>query len=346
METRQIIEIDLEKCNGCGACETGCPEGALRIIDGKARLVGENLCDGLGACIGDCPAGAIRVVEREAEAYDEARVMEGIAPQGANVIAAHLDHLTRHGQDAYAREALAWLAERKIPAPDMPGSGSHRRKDGHAGIVARFRSVSEPGAGLAAPVGFPGGSGTTPAAPGGSPGGPERTPATPGACPGSRSRRFSPASAVASIVPGQPKASEGAGTEGAARANAAPSALAHWPIQLHLVNPRSKQFEDADLLVAADCTAFALGAFHPELLNGRSLVIACPKLDSGREQYLEKLAVLIDSAATVTVAIMEVPCCSGLLKLVLEARQRLVGHTTVEVAIVGIEGGIVTRKTF
>ncbi len=211
MATRQIIEIDQDKCNGCGACETGCHEGALRIINGVARLVGENLCDGLGACLGNCPFGAITVVEREAEDYDEAKVMAG-----------------------------------KHPAP-------------------------------------------------------------------------------AAVIP---------------------SALSHWPIQLHLVNPRARQFENADLLVAADCTAFALGSFHGELLEGRSLVIACPKLDSGRELYLEKLAVLLASAATVTVAIMEVPCCSGLLKLVLDVRDRLTGHRQVNAVIVGIEGGFVARKTF
>lgn len=282
MSTRHIIEIDQDKCNGCGACETGCPEGALRIIDGKARLVGESLCDGLGACLGNCPFGAITVVEREAEAYDEEKVLAGIIPQGANVIAAHLDHLRRHGQDVYVRQAETVLAVRGIPIP-----------------------------------------------------------AAPGGCPGSMSRRFSPASAT--------PASAAANTDAAFARNASPSspsALSHWPIQLHLVNPRARQFENADLLIAADCTAFSLGSFHEDLLKGRSLVIACPKLDTGREIYIEKLAVMIGSAASVTVAIMEVPCCSGLLKMVLEARQRVLEHKTVNVTIVGIEGGFVARKTY
>ena len=95
---RKIIEIDESKCNGCGKCIPNCPEGALQLIDGKVRLVSDLFCDGLGACIGECPSGAIHVVEREAEPYDEARVMETIAKQGANTIAAHLKHLKSHGE--------------------------------------------------------------------------------------------------------------------------------------------------------------------------------------------------------------------------------------------------------
>ena len=99
MGKRTIIEIDQELCDGCGSCETGCPEGALRIIDGKARLVGESLCDGLGACIGRCPKEAIRVIEREAEAYDEAAVLKEILPQGPE------------GYDRFRREKPAALSK-------------------------------------------------------------------------------------------------------------------------------------------------------------------------------------------------------------------------------------------
>ena len=93
---RKIIEIDETKCNGCGLCAKGCPEGALRVINGKARLVGELLCDGLGACIDVCPEGAMRIVEREAEKYDEFKVMDNVVSQGKDVIAAHLHHLKSH----------------------------------------------------------------------------------------------------------------------------------------------------------------------------------------------------------------------------------------------------------
>ncbi len=95
---RKIIRIDADVCNGCGQCLPNCPEGALQLIDGKARLVSDLFCDGLGACIGTCPLGAIHVEEREAEPYDERRVMANIVTQGANVIRAHLDHLAAHNE--------------------------------------------------------------------------------------------------------------------------------------------------------------------------------------------------------------------------------------------------------
>ena len=106
---RQIITIDTEKCTACGLCVPDCPEGALQIIEGKARLVGDLFCDGLGACLGRCPEGAIRVETREAADYDESAVMANIAPQGTAVIKAHLDHLRSHGADSFYREAGQFL---------------------------------------------------------------------------------------------------------------------------------------------------------------------------------------------------------------------------------------------
>jgi NAD-dependent dihydropyrimidine dehydrogenase PreA subunit len=305
MATRTIIEIDQDRCNGCGACETGCPEGALKVIGGKARLVGESLCDGLGACIGRCPADAIRVVEREAEAYDEIAVIKEMLPQGAAVLAAHFAHLDHHGQDLYLNIAAEYLrsqgiappqgferfgAERKAPAFFKPCGGAQAKPRGHAHA---------------------------------------------GGCPGSAERTIARPAAAAAV------------TTEAATAPAVPSgasALANWPIQLHLANPRSPHFDGADVLIAADCTAFALGSFHAELLAGRSLVIACPKLDSGKDLYLSKLAAIIGQARSVTAAIMEVPCCSGLLKLAQEARDAAGADTPIEAIVVGIDGGFVARK--
>ena len=119
---RQIIRIDDQKCTGCGECIPNCPEGALQIIDGKARLVSDLFCDGLGACIGHCPEGAITVEERDAEPYDERRVMANVVKHGANTIAAHLRHLRDHGEQGYLAEALAYLKEHGIDVPEGAAS--------------------------------------------------------------------------------------------------------------------------------------------------------------------------------------------------------------------------------
>lgn len=274
MAIRTLITIDQDTCDGCGACVVGCPEGALKIIDGKARLVGESLCDGLGACIGKCPKGAITTVRREADEYDEIKVIREILPQGPALLQAHLEHLDHHGQDLYLRKAVEYLAANKLPIPQG------------------FERYALP----KAPQQFQG-------------------------CPGIKTRSLAP----------KPQA---------------PSALGNWPIQLHLVNPRAPHFNGASILIAADCTAFALGSFHRELLEGKTLVIACPKLDSGKDIYTDKLASIIGQASSVSLAIMEVPCCSGLLKLAQEARAAAGSSTPIETFVVGIEGGFVARKTF
>jgi ferredoxin len=115
---RKIINIDDAKCNGCGLCITGCPEGALQLIEGKARLVSDFFCDGLGACIGNCPQNAITVTERDAEAYDEKRVMANIVRQGAATVKAHLLHLIQHGETGIYNEAIAYLKENNIAIPE------------------------------------------------------------------------------------------------------------------------------------------------------------------------------------------------------------------------------------
>lgn len=117
MAKRKIIKIDQEKCNGCGLCIPNCPEGALQIVDDKARLISDLFCDGLGACIGHCPQGAITIEEREAEEYNEKKVMENIVKQGKNVIIAHLMHLKEHSQIEYLKEAMDALKEKNIEIP-------------------------------------------------------------------------------------------------------------------------------------------------------------------------------------------------------------------------------------
>ena len=120
---RNIIKIDEDGCTGCGLCVPNCPEGALQIIDNKARLVSDLFCDGLGACIGHCPEGAITIEKREAEPYDERKVMENIVKQGENTIRAHIEHLKSHGAMEYYNEAIEFLEEKGIPVSLDQSSG-------------------------------------------------------------------------------------------------------------------------------------------------------------------------------------------------------------------------------
>ncbi len=283
MAKRTIIEIDQDLCNGCGSCETGCPEGALKVIDGKARLVGESLCDGLGACIGRCPVDAIHVIEREADAYDEVAVLKEILSQGQSVVRAHFAHLDHHGQDLYLERAVAYLSAQNIAIPQgYERFGQKKTAPAFVKSCGVFSALKEKTA------------------------------------------------SAAESIPSKPSGV---------------SALKNWPIQLHLVNPRAPHFTDADIVIAADCTAFALGSFHADIIEGKSLVIACPKLDSGKDIYLSKLAAILRQARSASVVIMEVPCCSGLVKLVQEARSMAGATLPIEILIIGIDGGFVARKT-
>ncbi|RMD82543.1 MAG: 4Fe-4S dicluster domain-containing protein, partial [Lentisphaerae bacterium] len=212
MPVRDIIEIDEEKCNGCGQCVTACAEGAIQLIDGKAKLVSEVYCDGLGACIGTCPTGALKVIKRDCEAFDEQKVK---------------DH----------------LAKNKVKVNvNIPPQFPH-----HAG------------------------------------------------CPGSMARSLQP----------RPQTCE--------ETTETPSQLQNWPIQLHLVSPYAPWLQGANILLAADCTAFSMGAFHAKMLKDHVLMIACPKLDD-TTPYVSKLAEIIshNTPASLAVVHMEVPCCTGL----------------------------------
>lgn len=221
---RKIIKIDEEKCDGCGNCIPNCPEGALRVIDGKARLVSDLLCDGLGACLGDCPKGAITLEEREA---------------------------------------------------------AHK-------------------------------------------------PGVPCGCPGAREMTFG----------GEDGAGEPGGT------TAVGSRLRQWPVQLHLVSPMAPYFKKADVVLAADCAAYAYGDFHNGFLKGKALAIACPKLDDGQESYLEKLNALVNDACinTLTVVTMEVPCCGGLLQLARAALAAAKRKVPLRHVVIGLQGAIKTDE--
>jgi NAD-dependent dihydropyrimidine dehydrogenase PreA subunit len=287
---RNIISIDDTRCTGCGQCIPDCPEGALQLIDGKARLVSDLFCDGLGACIGTCPEGAISVIEREAVPYDEKTVMENIVRQGVPVIKAHLEHLAGHGQIALYDQAVEYLIENGIPIPDhAPPVRAPRKRT----AVPAAEQMSRQGAGLhtSAQDVCPSGSGG---------------PGPFAGCPGSAAR---------SILRTGPRQPVGGTTA---------SELRQWPVQLTLLNPAAPYFEHADLLVAADCVPFAYAGFHQELLRGRIVIIFCPKLDSGIEGYIDKLAEIFSLHAirSITVALMEVPCCSGVRYVVDKALEK------------------------
>jgi NAD-dependent dihydropyrimidine dehydrogenase PreA subunit len=215
MAKRKIVRIDEERCNGCGLCIPNCAEGALQIIDGKARLISEKFCDGLGACLGHCPEDAISVTEREADEFDE------------KAVEVHL-------------------------------KGNNDTKSG-----------SEP------------------------------QPLRAAGCPSSRPVQFNIAGSETNRV----------------QAPASISRLSHWPVQLKLVPVNAPYFQDADLLVTADCVPFAYPNFHEEFMKGKAVVVGCPKLDD-IQYYKEKLTGILkmNTIKTVTVPYMEVPCCFGLVK--------------------------------
>ncbi len=252
---RNIIKINEELCNGCGLCAKGCHEGALQIIDGKARLISELYCDGLGACIGDCPMSAISVEEKEVEAYDEIAVIKRIIPKGEKVLEAHLQHLKNHGEMNLLQQGIQYLKDNDIPVP----------------------ALTQP-----------------------------------------QPQNVIPVSQLSAFKP--------------------MSASINWPVQLHLINPQSGVFNNADLLLVADCVAYANPKLYSELLVGKKLAIACPKLDVNKESYVNKLIQMIDDSKinSLTVAIMEVPCCGGLIRLVemaMEKATRKIPMTKVVVKI-------------
>ncbi len=257
---RQIIKIDEEKCNGCGLCVPACAEGALQIVDGKARLVQERYCDGLGACLGECPQGAISFETREAEDFDEAATIEHLKESGRSV-QAHLDHMAEHAKGAHDHRA--------------PAGHGH----GHGG-------------------GF--------------------------VCPSAKTidRREQAASAPSAQGKVQ-------------------SELRQWPVKLYLVNPSASYFENADLLIAADCVPFAYGGMHPDFLRGKTLVTGCPKFDDV-QLYADKLTQILsrNNVRSITVLQMEVPCCSGMARLAEHAVAASGKQIPVEVVTISLTGEV------
>lgn len=227
---RKIIRIDADKCDGCGLCINACHEGALALVDGKAKLLRDDYCDGLGDCLPVCPRGAIAFEEREAAAYD-----------------------------AQAVEAKQKRIETALPC----------------------------------------------------------------GCPGSQARQFAP----------QPTAGSAATIS---------SQLRQWPVQIRLVPIKAPYFDGAQLLVAADCAAYAYGDFHRDFIQGRIVLIGCPKLDC--EDASEKLTAILrqNDIASLTVARMEVPCCGGLERAAATALARSGKSLPLRVATISTDGRIVS----
>ncbi len=231
---RKIIRIDEEKSTDCGECIPNCAEGALAIIDGKARRVSVRYCDGLGACLGHCPQDAISVEERPAEEFDETAVEERLRSLGRSIE----EHSQKHqGQP---------VPQTHSAAPALHGGG----------------------------------------------------------CPGSRMVDF-----------GDRQAAAADGGEVSSQ-----SELRHWPVKINLVHPHAPYFQNAHLLVAADCAPFAYASLHPDFLRGKAVVIGCPKFDD-LGSYHQKLAAIVrgNDIQSITVLHMEVPCCFGLAQAVKQA---------------------------
>lgn len=235
MSVRKVIQIDEEKCNGCGLCVPNCAEGAIQIIDGKAKLVKDSYCDGLGACLGHCPQDALHIIEREADEFDEEEAMNFIKNTQGN-------SKVNHGK----------------------------------------------------PVG-------------------QQMTHPMGGCPGSRMRMFDNNEKVGKM---------NSIDSGDIEVKIKPQ-LRQWPVQLSLVPVNAPFFNNADLLVTADCVPFAYPDYHIALLKGKALVVGCPKLDD-LEFYIEKLTQIFEnnSIKSITVAHMEVPCCSGIVRAVDIAMER------------------------
>lgn len=217
---RKIIEIDEELCDGCGECVPACAEGAIQVIDGKAKLVAEKYCDGLGACMGHCPTGALKVIEREAEEFDEESVEE------------YLQELEEKAKEA--------------------------------------------------------------------------EPVLPCGCPSTNIQILSPRVPVNDV--------------GKAGEDEIASQLSHWPIQIKLVPASAPFLKGANLLVLADCCAVAYANLHRDFLQGKVVMMGCPKFDNP-DEYVSKFTEVFKKAdiKTITIVTMEVPCCSGLSKIIEKA---------------------------
>ncbi|MCH3963166.1 MAG: 4Fe-4S dicluster domain-containing protein [Clostridium sp.] len=237
---RKIVNINKEKCNGCGLCVNACHEGAIKIVDGKAELISDEYCDGLGDCLPECPTGAINIVERESKPYDEEMVIS--------------------------------TKKEKLPC-GCPGTAA-RKINRKTGVNLKADNKIDNGV-----------------------------------------------NDVENNV----------------------SELQQWPVQLKLINTKAPYLKNADLLVAADCTAYAYGGFHKDFIKGRITVIGCPKLDD-ISYYEDKLAEIISNndLKSITVVRMEVPCCRGIVSAVKNAMLKSQTIIPYREVVVSTDGNIIS----
>lgn len=243
---RNVIEIEEDKCIGCGLCASACMQGAIEIIDGKAKLVSESYCDGLGMCLPKCPVDAIHVVEKETEAFNTERKNIKAKENTVNM------KTGEKKKDLTAQEPMACgcpgthakAIERKPISTNINTNANNNANNNIEGINKAQDTA----------VGF------------------------------------------------------------------VPSELMQWPVQLRLVSPNAPYFKDADLLIAADCTAFAYGDFHRDFIKGKVTIIGCPKLDDN-SYNTDKIAQILtqNNIKSITVIRMEVPCCGGMIQAVRQA---------------------------
>jgi len=286
MAVRTMVHIDEDKCDGCGLCVPDCAEGALQIVDGKAKLVSDIYCDGLGACLGSCPLDAITMVERDADEFDEGAVNEHLKELGKDP----LPHSHDHGHEHTSAQVKV---EEKVE--DLAC--------GCPGTLSQSFDRPKPLAAAAAPK--------------------------LGGCPGSQSQSFD-----------QPETSIPADQAGPVA-----SRLANWPVQISLVPPKAPYLEGADVLIAADCAPFAYGDFHRRFMEGKVLLIGCPKLDN-TQAYVEKLSHMFreNSIHSIGVVYMEVPCCTSLVQIVQSALEQSGANIPTTLYRVGIKGDFVEER--
>lgn len=250
---RKIITINEELCDGCGNCVTACSEGALQIVDGKAKLVKEDFCDGFGDCMGECPTGALVIEERESKPFDIEATKEFL--------------LKTKGKEAVWRMEEAQKKHEPKEHKPLP-CGCH-------GSMVQTLQIKKPSA-------------------------------------------------------------------ESSHQNLDPQ-LRNWPVQITLLPLKAPYYKGADLLVAADCCAYAYAGFHNDFIKGRALALGCPKLDDANA-YKEKLATILrdNDIKSVTIAYMEVPCCMGLVRFVENAVRDSGKNIPIKKTKIGIQGQIIS----